>query len=174
MKIILFTLLLSLQFFNGLMAKECQEQLFFTFDEREWEKGFEEGDKQQFILEYVLKGETVNKWSELVTVQRFLGLNASVNDYYKIFIEELKKSVFPADVHTKILERSSNSMLFEWWIDKESPHAQHEWFKLFQTPYSLFILRYTTKQMDDVEKVRKTWEKNLQNAKVTSDGNCKK
>lgn len=168
-KILFLCLCLAFQFINCAETKECEELLKFTFDDRDWEKGFDDTNAEGSILEFTLKGESVDNWSELISVQRFTNVNASTNEYYKLFIKELEKAVKPDEVHTRLISRDKDSIFFEWWIDKGSKSAQHEWFRLFKTPDSILVLRYTTKQLDDVEKVRPTWEKILQNAKVIRD-----
>lgn len=149
--------------------KGCDELLKFNFDDREWVEGFNETNSDGSIIEFTLKGETVDNWSELISVQRFLNVQASVDEYYKLFIAELEKAVKPDEVHTHIISKDKNSMFFEWWVDKESDSAQHEWFRLFKTPDSILVLRYTTKQLGEVDTVRPIWEKILKNAKVIQD-----
>lgn len=150
-------------------TKDCVELLKFTFDDRDWVPGFDQSTPEGAIIEYTLKGETVDNWSELVTVQRFVNVKANVNEYYSLFIKELQKSVKPAEVHTRVISRDAEGIFFEWWIDKGEPTAQHEWFRLFKTPESLLILRYTTKQLDDLEKTRETWEKILKRATISEE-----
>lgn len=153
-------------------ATECEQQLKFSFDDRTWEKGFEQNEKDSSIIEYTLKGETVNDWTELVSVQKLIPIS-SKDLYYNIFIQKLKESVSPEKVESKIISKNDDSMVFEWWIDK-GPEAQHEWFKLIQTPDSTLVLRYTTKKLDQIDKIRDTWEKILKDATYTQSGDCKK
>ncbi len=49
------------------------ERLSFQLplDGSKWEIGYKAGDKTQLIFEYVLQGETVENWTELVTIQSF-------------------------------------------------------------------------------------------------------
>lgn len=173
---IIYITLLCMYFFNPffLGAKErstCEERLQFTFDDRQWEKGFEKQTSEASIIEFTLKGEDVNHWTELVTVQQFPKIAFTVEEYYKTFMQDLKASVQPAQVQSKIISQTPDSIFFEWWISGQTPHAQHEWFRLFKTPQSTLVLRYTTKKLNDVEKVRGTWEKILQDAKY-SQKNC--
>ncbi|MEE9157864.1 MAG: hypothetical protein V3U60_05705, partial [Gammaproteobacteria bacterium] len=41
------------------------------FDDRDWEIGHTAVQGDQMVLEYILSGETVENWSELITVQTF-------------------------------------------------------------------------------------------------------
>lgn len=157
---------------NVVGAAECVQEVKFQFDDRTWEKGYENADKEASITEYALKGETVGDWSELVSVQKLVPIS-SIDTYYDVFMQKLNEAVAPEKAESKIISKKDDSILFEWWIDK-GPEAQHEWFKLFQTPDSTLILRYTTKKLDDVEKVRGTWEKILNDATYTQSGECKK
>lgn len=160
---------LSLQFLD---AAECDQQLKFSFDDREWIKGFEQNEKGSSIVEYTLKGETVDNWNELVSVQKLIPIS-SLDLYHEVFIKKLGESVNPEKVESKIITKNDDSMLFEWWINKGAD-AQHEWFKLIQTPESTLVLRYTTKKLGDVDKIRPTWEKILNDATYTQTGDCKK
>lgn len=57
------------------------EDLNPVFDKRQWVLGWSKNNKtsKDIFEEYVLRGETVDNWSELVTIQFFNGLNTKVN-----------------------------------------------------------------------------------------------
>lgn len=150
----------------------CEELLKFHFDGRKWKKAYESSDHDSSITEFTLKGESPDSWSELVTVQRFLHTQASLHEYFSLFEKNLKDMAYPNEAHIRIIDRNPSSLLAEWWVSKGSPLAQHEWIKIFKTPYSIMLLRYTTKQVDEVEKVRKTWESILNQSHILTKGRC--
>jgi hypothetical protein len=156
-----------------LQANECQESLIFSYDDKKWNLGFEDSDEDSSLIEFVPQGETVNDWTEMVSVQRLQKID-NVQDYYKIFMEQLRLAVNPQKVDSKILSSSKDSLLFEWWIGPDNQEAQHEWFRLIVTPNSTLILRYTTKKLDEVEKVGPIWSKILQDATIQQEGDCPK
>lgn len=159
---------LALVFFAGTIEATTQVEnspVQFSFDDRAWEQGFTANTPDSSITEYVLKGENVDGWSELVTVQTLPALNISPQQFAEAFLGELKRSVEPTEVQSKIIDQTDKTILLEWWI-ATGPNAQHEWLKLIMTPQKTLALRYTTKKAEDVEKVRAAWEKILQNAQA--------
>ncbi len=158
--------------FQTINAKQCEEQIDFKFDDRQWEKGYEASTAEGSIVEYTLKGENVHNWTELVSVQSVPLAAVSMDDYYTYFMDGIKKAAQPADAQSRIINKTKDSIFFEWWIAANSPLAQHEWFRLFKTPASFMIIRYTTKKLDDVNKAKPIWEKILNDATV-KEINCK-
>lgn len=151
-------------------AQEWQENISFSFDERDWEIGFQNSTDQSSIIEFRLKEETIENFSELVTVQ-VLPCHLTMTQYYKEMCQSLKNAS-QNRFGSKIIKSEPDSMLFEWWIDK-GELAQHEWFRIIKKGNRAFILRYTTKKMDQIEKVRGVWEKKLQEAKLISTSELK-
>lgn len=153
--------------------KPCEEQIRFSLDDRDWQEAYHKtNDENEGITEFVLKGENVENWSELIAVQKFNVNQGSLEEYYDLFMKNLKEAVKPDQVHSRIIKKDKDTLLFEWWIDKPSSNAQHEWFKIFKTPQSLMILRYVTKKLDKVEKQRPIWEKILEDASYSTEGKC--
>lgn len=148
----------------------CQEKIIFSLDQKEWVKGFEDSKDGYTIIEFTPKGQSVDDWKELVTVQTTPPIK-DIREYYDRFVAALQQNVEDQKVNAKVLSQDSNSILFEWWIDK-GPEAQHEWFRLFKTPSATLILRFTTKNLNQVDTLRPIWEKNLQDAHYETEGDC--
>lgn len=166
---LIYITLCSSPFVYGIETeKMCLEHIHFNFDERDWEKGFQDSNQETSITEFVLKGENVDSWTELVSVQKLIPIE-STDIYYKEFIKQLKKAVAPSAVHSHIIQNSEGVLFFEWWILPPSPQAQHEWFKLFKTSEGTYVLRYTTKKMNTVEKARPIWEMILEKASINEE-----
>lgn len=158
--LLLLVFILWTDFIQSSEENNDEEYLVFSLDTSQWKQAFKNSNEQASIVEFTLKDENVDNWSELVTVQKFPPIASSVEQYYLEFLRSLKKAVSPAQVYSRVINKKNNSLLFEWWISDGS-QAQHEWFKLIETPHSTMILRYTTKKLDQVEKVRSKWEKIL-------------
>lgn len=169
--VLLFIFIICPNDIHGNDENDCEEHLEFYLDVSKWKQAFKNSNEQASIVEFTLKNEKVENWSELVTVQKFPPLGSTVEQYYQEFIRDLENTVSPDQVYSRVIKKNDNTVLFEWWISEKSPFAQHEWFKLIQTPHSTMILRYTTKKLDQVEKVRSTWEKILDSA--TTECNSK-
>ena len=168
-------LLLLVSLFQLTEAKEeCKQNIVFSFDDRDWEVGYEASNDETAMVEFVLKGENVENWKELVTVQKVSFTQGSLDDYYKVFLKLLKESVAPALVNSKLIRKTSDTVFFEWWISGQGPQTQHEWMKIFKIDGGAISLRYTTKNVDQVEKVRKVWEKNIDESKYVQEGDCQK
>lgn len=170
---ILFTLFFIFSLHAEEEQKECEELLHFKFDDRDWKNAFEDSNESASIMEFTLTNENINNWTELVTVQKLPAIQGTPKDYYQKFIEVLSKNVEPAKVESKVIHETPDSIFFEWWINDDKTLDQHEWFKFFDTKRSSWILRYTTKNVDDLDKVRSIWEKNLDAASIELRGNCK-
>lgn len=161
---ILAPLLLSVEF-SQLNAKAAEKQLQFSFDDRVWEKGFENASDGEMIIEYTLKGETVHDWTELVTVQKFPATPMTPLQFYKNFIASFQAAGNKEGFNSKIIEKGRSGIFFEWTIAK-GPSAEHEWLRLLKTPQATWVLKYTTKKLNEVDKVRPIWEKILNEAKL--------
>ena len=49
------------------------------FDHRHWQLGWSRNNGEAIFEEYVLEGETVENWSELITIQFYPGLEKQTN-----------------------------------------------------------------------------------------------
>lgn len=170
--ILLLVLTFCTNFIQSGEENDCEEYLEFSLDIGKWKLAFKNSNTQASIVEFTLKDENVGNWSELVTVQKFPPLDSSVEQYYHEFIKNLE-TVSPGQVYSRVINKKEDTILFEWWISEKSPLAQHEWFKLIQAPSSTMILRYTTKKLEQVEKVRNRWEEILDSATYRQRG-CEK
>lgn len=159
----------------GLQAADmaiCKDELSIPFDGRDWKKDFEQSAQEAAIVEYTLKDESVQNWSELVTIQKFSPLEVPVEEYYKEYMKLLKKSVHPSVVDSKVLNKNESTIFFKWWIDEKGPNNQHEWFKFFKTPQASYVLRYTTKKFADDPNKGAAWQKILEDAAVNPNASC--
>lgn len=89
------------------------EPWIFTFDERVWEIGHQQDARDQRIIEYVLKGESVESWSELVTsLTTGLPEGVTIDDY----LEQIKSGLSQdcPSLEWDIVKRDTNSAILEW------------------------------------------------------------
>lgn len=136
------------------------EKLQLKFDERKWELGYNAQDETQGLREYVLKGETVNNWGELVTAQAFFGLQAKVNasNYASSMIMTLKKTC--PDIVWKGLKQSPNDILMEWEI-KNCPGQtdQYEIDRIISGDNAIYVIHYANKRVPISPEIRDKWIK---------------
>ncbi len=161
--------ILTVLFFGGILhATQDEFYIKFAKDDREWHLDYQNSSGSSFIAEFTLEGETVNDWSELITVQAISVPSPSLRKYYSEFIRNLKDAAVEHEVQKRLILKERKSIFFEWWIHEDSPEAQHEWVRAFKREDRIYILRYTTKKIHEVEKVRPIWEKNLRKARLKS------
>ncbi len=127
------------------------------FDGRKWVKGYEKADGTQSVVEYVLEGEAVNAWSELVTVNLLFGLQQV--PLSKV-MENTKSIIVQSCPQTdwKNISEGTNNLIYEWEI-KSCPKAekQHEIVRLLAGNDGMWTIRYTTKKVPISDDVRQKW-----------------
>ena len=134
------------------------EQVKLTFDDRQWEIGYEVEDTQQGMVEFVVKGENVNAWTELVTLQAFFGLQetATPESYMNGMGEGLRKAC--PDARTNLIRKGANDIVFDWEI-KSCPgqEAQYEIDRVIAGTKALYVIHYATKKLPVAAETRDKW-----------------
>ncbi len=85
------------------------------FDGRTWIVGSHDANEQQAITEYVPEGETIDNWTELVTISEFIGLQDEVTAMQVMtsMMQMAEENCF--GVKKNILQsEGTNSIIFEW------------------------------------------------------------
>ena len=145
-----------------LMEKEPR----LHFDDRNWVVGYEASDGRKSIIEYVLEGETVHNWSELVTKQTFLGLQEIVTP--EEFMENMKKSM-KSSLQWNVLKKGNNDILYEWkMMNAPDMDNQHEIAHIISGKEGIYSMRYTTKKVPISPDRREDWIKLLESAKFSA------
>lgn len=104
------------------------ENWSIAFDPDRWSEGYRTEDSEQTVIEYVLKGESVENWSKLVTSQTIFS-KIDPEWLYNYMIEDLKKDC--PSLKTSIITKSKKSILFEWHrAECEGHPSQHELRKI--------------------------------------------
>ncbi len=129
-------------------------------DPQSWKLGYEATDDSMSLYEYTLNNETVDNWTELVTIHYSPPLQITLARYFNQCLTFLRHLSSEYPLNTRIISSSKTSLFFEWWIN-EGSLAQHEWCSIISAPDALFLVRYTTKKLDKVEEIRPLWEKLL-------------
>ena len=138
-----------------------------SFDGRNWEVGWQKHDEQQSIIEYVLGGETVYNWSELVTVSIMIGLQETVTP--EQFMENMKQNM-KSSVQWNVLEKGDNDILYEWKVMGDPDlDDQHEIARITSTKEGMYSMRYTTKKVPISPDRREEWIKILGSGGFSAD-----
>jgi len=144
------------------------ENVDLKFDNRQWELAFSDATESQSIQEYVLVGETIDNWTELVTVQIFYGLQTQTTcEQYMEKMMEMLKNVCPTTAAT-VISKGENEILFSWEIkDCPGQENQFEIDRVLAGKEALYILHYVTKKPIASSGKRDEWVKALSSAKLT-------
>lgn len=104
--------------------QEVPERWAFSFDSRQWRVGHQAANRQEEIREYVLNGQTVQDWSELVTSHYFARDIAP-----RVLFEQFRRQISQGcpSLRVSMIEESSDTIIFEWQRDGcQGFPAQHE------------------------------------------------
>ncbi len=144
-----------------------------VFDDRKWELGWSQYGSSDNKMdnpvfdEYVLKGENVDNWSELVTIQFFPGLNrkVSIENYANDFKESINK-ICPNTVWSSDKSKKDEIILYFSIKNCSSQNNQSEILRIVNTDDDICVFHYAIKIAPMPESNKKTWTKNLQAIKV--------
>lgn len=136
----------------------------FSFDDREWTRGYEADDGDNSIREYVLRGESVEAWTELVTSQSFDRAGRArkhAENFRKLLLKKCPRAV------VALMVRDEDDMIVEWRHEGcgASP-AQHEMRRFASVRHSNYTLAYVAKvsRLDDA--TRSAWLARLRAAAI--------
>lgn len=142
------------------------DRLTIETDGRKWRAGHRLVSNVHTTTEYVLPGEQVQNWKELVTVERLLGLSDRKVEP-KQLMQSIKKRIQTLDPKAtwKVLAENEDDVLYEWRFSndgKRSPH--HEMARLVKGQQDIYRIAYSARS--DLGGNRKTWAKLLNSAKL--------
>lgn len=157
MPFILFTLLYTLftADFLPLIAEEIGG-VTYTLDclGEKWKIGHTYKTEHHEMTAYIPEKELPNAWSELITVQEVKGLKLAPRQFFSSFMQQLEAMGAAKQIHSAVKEENGEELFAEWWIDEKSNNDQHEWVRLLKKGDRFVILRYTTKNVQDLENAR--------------------
>lgn len=143
---ILTEFLFSFLFILNIRSVTAEETAHLIFDGRAWKIGYEAHNDSQAITEYVIEGETVENWTELVTRHRFLGLQNKVT--LKSFMETMQKDLYRTcpSMRWEIINESPEDLIYTWQIqDCPGQDNQYEIARLILGKEAVHLVRYTHK-----------------------------
>lgn len=138
------------------LSAEAAEKPEMHFDNRPWKIGFQGQEGNQKLIEFVVDGETVENWTELVTIQMFVGMTAPVDRWLAGFKEQMEKDVKPTKWNA--IRSSESDVLFEWEI-KGHPAIpdQYEIDRLIQGKEGFYFFHYANKNTNISAADRENW-----------------
>lgn len=86
---------------------------------------------------------------------------ASIEKMYEIQFPNFKTKV-------DILEKTPESVLYEWSLKDDKNQERHGWTRIFTSPERTILLNYQTKETDRIKDLGAIWLKVLKDAKVVN------
>lgn len=140
---------------KSLAKREVPERWKFTFDSRSWQLGHQNTDDMASLREYVLQGETVENWSELVS-SLLLTTDMAPRALVAVFNERGSKDC--PSYRSATLEESATDILFEWRHKGCRGYpAQHELKRITRVERGLLVLSYVMKTEQLPDEKRSAW-----------------
>jgi len=134
----------------------------FYFDDRNWKIGYKAAQNGISIREYVLDGESVETWTELVTQQFFLGLQRKFT--LEDFMEGMKSNLGQKAEGLKwsVVNKSDRTITYEWQIeDDRRNHHEYEAGHLILGDRGIHLIRYSIRNVVDAAVRRHRWTDRL-------------
>jgi hypothetical protein len=142
-------------------VEEAAAKESFIANGKEWQLGFTDSQNGLF-QEFVLAGETVDNWSELITVHRYSNPNrVPVQAYAAQFKASLEQSV-SGNLLFEIIKEDAENLYYEFQLTDDPAHPdQYETARIQSEGGEIWFLHYAIKTggIDEGEKV--AWQKIL-------------
>jgi hypothetical protein len=151
-------------------GRAYHDRLAFDLDGRPWKEAYHAEVEWLSTTEFVLPGDTITDWHELVTIQ--------TKDREKMKLPPVGSQV--ADLRGKMLARcpaatwtelaaDSSSVLYEWRISScAGQDDQHELSRMFDGPHTRVRVAYTRKGGAMPDSIRTEWIERLRAAKFVA------
>jgi len=143
------------------------ERIVFDFDGRQWSVGYEVDAGAQRITEFVLPGETVKNWKELVTTQVFPSAQDQktaqeiVTGLQKVTVGRCPKAMW------RIIQQSEDEALYEWQTTKcRGYDDQYEVAKIIRARGGLYRVAYANRKLPISDDLKHRWIGLIQKARV--------
>lgn len=138
------------------------EKQNIQFDNRPWKAAWGKQTPEISTIEYIVVGDDINNWKELVTTQ-FLPLkNVTPVQFGEQFLENLSKSGVKYTVDE--IENTPTQLIYEFKVQSPDNLQQDEIQKITQGKDGLYVMHYAIKTSDMDDSNRKTWITNLKNS----------
>lgn len=144
------------------------DQPELEFDGRDWELGHQAGNSLIQVKEYVLVGETVHNWSELVTWQYF-GCWQGRESTVEIMRQLLHRSMIRGlTVEWEVLSKGFDSVLYTWEIASDGEACGYfELTRIVKAHDGLHFLRYATKNRETFLENLGAWIQSFQDIEIS-------
>jgi hypothetical protein len=144
----------------------------FPKDEREWKEGHATKDTNPLTIEYVIPGETVQNWSELITVQILSNVSLNIDAArFVAAVEKQHRSKKPgcAVITQRVLSSTPTSVMYEQSLVNCAPFRdEYSIRKVIRGPLAMSEVSYSkTSELTGEEK--KKWSEIVAKTDVMSE-----
>lgn len=170
MKTIALIIALALMFVFSQASVQAHDwtesiKLNFGLDPKDWEVGFNQKTETGYIVEFVPKGQTVENWNELITLNFFPGLEKRVDcdEFAEGFVDQLKES--DPKIKVTVIKAEEDNTIFEWSVNGSTKNPdQDELDRVIRGKQGLHMVHYVKKCKSFTEAERIKWLKFLDSA----------
>lgn len=172
----IFLLICSLLILSPVATAQFEERLVLNFQidqPTQWVQGWSRQDETGYMLEFVPKGQTVENWQEMVTLQFYPGLQSKTTpaNFRDFFLSRLKGQA--PSVKTNLISESADEVIFEWRIDNAAngQSAQHELDRIVRGNQGIHMIHYVAKVSELNSASRQKWLNFLRSSKIINSNN---
>jgi len=174
MKNLLFLILICL---NTSVFAQHTEYLDFTWQsEEDWSVAFEEEDDKMLILQYIPKGQTLETWREIGTIQMIKMAEIRQFTPYEM-MEIMYKQGLQQAPEAKLTFITKNDSTEYPWIQfkieapklKDIPQAESQLYHLIQGKETLFVVIWGIRRWEIYTEEESKWREIFSKATVGTD-----
>lgn len=144
---------------------DAMEKQTIVFDDREWKPAWGQKTDTITTIEYVPKGDNVEKWQELVTSQFIPDIQNKMTpkEFSESVMKYLKESGL--DPSISIISETPDRVLFEFQVTEPENLKQDELQLITKGKDGMYVLHYVIKEAPMDKARREKWIKLLNQSK---------
>ena len=159
--------------FGGEPQKEgLQWSIGPNTDPLKWVEGnFQYVKGKYSITELIPKGETMQNWSELMTIQNFANPSGTPEGSFES-VKRLREKICPGQTTWNVIAKDEHSILYEWRAKSCAGFPeQHEIARIIDGRWNRFRIAYTAKVSEIPAESRSAWIESMSKATVKLEQN---
>ncbi|MGB6828907.1 MAG: hypothetical protein WBE41_12750 [Terracidiphilus sp.] len=169
-RLIIITCLLTLIMWGRNATSEAAKEGLDLKLGPEWQVANHANAGWNTILEYVRAGDDINRWKELVTIQKFIGTKQSSPEQELNLLKALREKECPGITEWNVIEKDESSILYEWHAKScQSWPEQHEIARILLGNKVKYFLRYTVKAFEMTQEARTQWIQTFSSASISAN-----
>jgi hypothetical protein len=154
----------------GTPARALENENLLVTMPKGYKVGFQNKTARELMSEMVPESETVENWTEMVTVQIFFNLRDVSPSQYRARVEKLWVDSCPGSTFAKVKEGIENLYPTQTWsqkcpVNKQTGKPELTWFKGVQGSDSFYLVQKAYRFEPTPEQIA-TWASFLDDVKV--------